>query len=236
MNETSNRILILEDDSNITALLRFHLEERGHSVDSVAGGDEALELAKESKYDLLLLDIAVAGLSGLEVCKELRNFELHMPILMLTSRGSESDKVAGLQAGADDYVAKPFSVLELLARIDALLRRSQQFNTQTNEVITLDTLSVDPQRRVVTLGDEHISLTEIEFDLLYYLVKKPGHVYSRSQLLKDVWGYDHEGYDKTVNTHINRLRNKIEKDPDNPKFILTVWGVGYRSAEKSELL
>ncbi len=236
MNDTSPnrwRILIVEDEEDIAALVALHLEDIGAQTQHTPRGDAGLELALADQWDLIILDLRLPGMGGLEICRQLREQGVQTPILMLTSKSTELDRVLGLELGADDYVTKPFSPLELVARVKAILRRvtaMRQPPAQDSRVCC-GAMIVDAMRREVTLNDNLVELTSREFDLLEYFVRHPGQVFRRSELLDKVWGYGHEGYEHTVNSHINRLRAKIESDPANPEHILTVWGVGYKFSE-----
>ncbi|QEQ96698.1 response regulator transcription factor [Neptunomonas concharum] len=230
------RILIVEDQEDINALIALNLEVLNYQVSCALNGTDGLQQAQDGEFDLIILDVMLPGIDGLQICKILRANNLFTPILMLTARKSEADRVVGLEVGADDYLTKPFSVLELQARVKALLRR-MEFNKQQQteegsaDDITVKQLQIHKTKRVVSLAGQPINLTAKEFDLLLYLVSFPGQVFSREQLLNAVWGYRHSGYEHTVNSHINRLRAKIEQDPANPQFVLTVWGVGYKFSE-----
>ncbi|MFO7594706.1 MAG: response regulator transcription factor [Pseudomonadota bacterium] len=234
----AHRVLLIEDDRNIAGLVALHLRDEGYQVDVHHDGSEGLQAAQQQPYDLLVLDLMLPGTDGLSICRSLRADTRYLPILMLTAKSSELDRVLGLELGADDYLTKPFSVRELVARVKALLRRAEAMAGQAGEVATASSqalqtgeLHIDPERRSVKVGEQPVELTAKEFDLLYYFARHPGRVYSRVQLLDQVWGYGHEGYEHTVNSHINRLRGKIEQDPANPHYILTVWGVGYKFTE-----
>ena len=234
----AQRVLLIEDDRNIASLVALHLRDEGYQVDVHHDGSEGLQAAQQQPYDLLVLDLMLPGTDGLTICRTLRAGTRYLPILMLTAKSSELDRVLGLELGADDYLTKPFSIRELVARVKALLRRAEAMAGQASEVAAASSqalhcgeLNIDPERRSVRVGEQPVDLTAKEFDLLYYFARHPGRVYSRVQLLDQVWGYGHEGYEHTVNSHINRLRGKIEKDPANPHYILTVWGVGYKFAE-----
>ncbi|MGD8427311.1 MAG: response regulator transcription factor [Balneolaceae bacterium] len=233
-------ILIIEDDKEITDLIEINLDDSEYKVNKAFDGEEGLSKARDYKYDLIILDLMLPKLDGLEICKKLRAEEIQTPILMLTARSEEFDKVLGLELGADDYLTKPFSIRELLARIKANLRRvevehkSSQSLVENRKLVFKD-LVIDPQKRKVTLNDEVISLTPKEFELLQLFASNPGKAFSRQELLEKIWGYQFEGYDHTVNSHINRLRNKIEEEPSDPYYLKTVWGVGYRFAELEEL-
>ncbi|MEW6599693.1 MAG: response regulator transcription factor [Nitrospirota bacterium] len=233
----AKRILIIEDNRDLADLLAMHLRDLSHEVDQAPDGVAGLAMAEANPYDLIILDIMLPGLDGLEICKRVRSKSDYTPILMLTARSSELDRVLGLEIGADDYVTKPFSIMELLARVKAIFRRVEktgQTGRNVSGVIIAGGLTIDPSRHAVVLDDKNIDLTAREFDLLLFFAKHPGHVFTRSHLLDSVWGYGHEGYEHTVNSHINRLRAKIEKDPADPKYILTVWGVGYKFADFGE--
>lgn len=233
------KILIVEDEEDIASLVALHLEDIGAQTQHTTRGDTGLELAVNEDWDLIILDLRLPGLGGLDVCRQLREKGIQTPILMLTSKSTELDRVLGLELGADDYVTKPFSPLELVARVKAILRRvsaMRQQHTQSDagfERVSCGAMIVDARRREVTLDERAVELTSREFDLLEYFVRHPGQVFRRSELLDKVWGYGHEGYEHTVNSHINRLRAKIESDPANPEHILTVWGVGYKFSEAS---
>ena len=228
------KVLIVEDDRDIAGLVRLHLEELGCEVELREDGRSGLERATGSGFDLVILDLMLPGLDGLEVCRRLRADSNYTPILMLTSKTTELDRVLGLELGADDYLTKPFSVLELVARVKALFRRMEALRSgdaaSAPERIEIDGLSIDEARRSVTVDGSPAHLTAKEFDLLTWFARHPGRVFSRAQLLDHVWGYGHDGYEHTVNSHINRLRAKIEADPSSPRRIVTVWGVGYRFA------
>ncbi len=230
------RILIVEDQEDINALIALNLEVLNYQVSCALNGTDGLQQIQDGEFDLIILDVMLPGIDGLQICKILRANNIFTPILMLTARKSEADRVVGLEVGADDYLTKPFSVLELQARVKALLRR-MEFNKQQQteegsaDDITVKQLQIHKTKRVVSLAGQPINLTAKEFDLLLYLVSFPGQVFSREQLLNAVWGYRHSGYEHTVNSHINRLRAKIEQDPANPQFVLTVWGVGYKFSE-----
>jgi len=228
------RILIAEDNPDIAQLIQLHLQDLDCNAEIVADGSDALHRCQQHPYDLVILDIMLPGMDGLAVCRQLRTLPHYQPILMLTSKSSELDRVLGLEMGADDYVTKPFSIQELLARIKAQLRRTalQQPQQPTSQApLQIGQLTIDRDRHQVYLAQKKIALTAREFDLLYHFASHPGRVFSRNQLLEQVWGYGYEGYEHTVNSHINRLRGKIEHDPADPHYILTVWGVGYRFRE-----
>ena len=229
----TRRILVIEDQPEIAQLAQLHLRELAERVDTVGNGSSGLEMALSGRYDLIILDLMLPGLDGLDVCRRLRASDTYVPILMLTARSSELDRVLGLELGADDYVTKPFSIRELVARVKAIFRRVELQVDDKQEaagVIEHGDLRIDPQRREVTVSEREVALTAREFDLLLYFARNPGRVFRREQLLSQVWGYGYEGYEHTVNSHINRLRAKIERDPTQPEYILTVWGVGYKLA------
>ena len=229
------RVLVIEDEVDIARLVKLHLEDIGCQVQLAADGIAGLADAQSTAYDLIILDLKLPGLDGLEVCKHLRAGGRITPILMLTSRSSEIDRVLGLEVGADDYLTKPFSVMELVARAKAIFRRMEMIadtaKTGSGPRLAVRDIVVDLERHTVKVKGAAVDLTAREFDLLTWFLRNPGRVYSREQLLDHVWGYQHTGYDHTVNSHINRLRAKIERDPQNPEYVLTVWGVGYKFAE-----
>jgi len=230
-----HKVLIVEDDVDIARLVQLQLRDIGCESDIIGNGLEALNRLNEPhEYDMLILDIMLPDCDGLQICEQVRASNQQTPILMLTARSGEYDRVLGLDTGADDYLTKPFSFIELSARVKALFRRSAtqlESREKVPEVIDLGQLVIDPRSRRVTLTGETIELTAREFDLLKHFAMNPGQVFTRTQLLKDVWGYHHDGYEHTVNTHINRLRRKIEIHADIPDFIITVWGVGYQLNE-----
>jgi len=227
-----NRILIIEDNQDIANLVSLHLKDNSYSVDIESNGQSGLDRALTSEFQLIILDLMLPKLDGLQICRELRSQHVNTPILMLTAKSSEIDRVLGLEIGADDYLTKPFSIQELLARVKAIFRRIEYYQnknkSETHKKISIGQISLNADTRMVKQKDRAIDLTAKEFDLLWYFASHPGRVYTRSQLLDHVWGYGHDGYEHTVNSHINRLRSKIEDDPANPEFILTVWGVGYK--------
>ncbi|MFV1872935.1 MAG: response regulator transcription factor [Oleiphilus sp.] len=228
-------VLIVEDDLDINNLLAINLRASGYDVDTTDNGAQALTMATTGDFDLLILDIMLPDLDGLEICRRIRAQGKTTPILMLTAKDSEIDRVVGLEMGADDYLTKPFSVRELQARVKALLRRVEMMRqpaAPVKEILQFGALSICPTKRAVVLDDKTIELTGTEFDLLLYLARHPGMVFSRAQLLDSIWGYQHSGYEHTVNSHINRLRTKIEHDPAKPDYVLTVWGVGYKFNEQ----
>jgi DNA-binding response OmpR family regulator len=228
------KALIIEDDKDISELISIHLSDLDMEVDKAYDGKDGLMKALNNRYRFILLDIRLPLLDGFEVCKRLRMEKNHTPVLMITSRSEEIDKVLGLEIGADDYITKPFSIRELLARVKAVLRRTER-NPLTEDggdvVIRCDGLYINVGMRIVEIGGERVELSPKEFDLLVYLASNPGKTYSRMQLLDHVWGYEFEGFEHTVNSHINRLRSRIEKNMSQPEYILTTWGVGYKFRE-----
>jgi len=229
------KILIIEDDADITNLLKINLQDIGYEVTLAHEGKSGLEKATSNAHDLIILDIMLPGIDGLEICRRVRAKTDYTPILMLTCKSSELDRVLGLEMGADDYLTKPFSIMELLARVKAIFRRMEALHSSHDadqqKKLRRGDIDIDPEKRTVLKKDQPIHLTAKEFDLLYHFARHPGRVYSRSQLLDIVWGYGFESYEHTVNSHINRLRAKIEKDPAKPDYILTVWGVGYKFSD-----
>ncbi len=236
MNE---KILIIEDDPDISDLLELNLRDAGYQTELASNGEIGLNKALENDYDLICLDIMLPKLDGMEVLKKIREEKKTIPILMLTSKSEELDKVLGLELGADDYLTKPFSLRELLARVKAIMRRvnavKKEANSDAQTEIHFPGLSINLEKRKVFRNNKPVELTAKEFDLLALFAAHPGRAYSRQELLDIVWGYQFDGYDHTVNSHINRLRSKIEADPSNPTYIQTVWGVGYRFVEPEEL-
>jgi DNA-binding response OmpR family regulator len=226
-------VLVVEDDKSIADLLEIHLKDLNCNVTKSFDGLDGLKNAVTNSYDLIVLDLMLPKLDGLEICKEIRKKEIYTPVLMLTSKSEEFDKVLGLEVGADDYLTKPFSIREFIARVKAIFRRIQAIQKETGEDtdIIVGDLIIEAAKRKVTLNGERIELTPKEFDLLHLLASHPGKTYTREQLLNLLWGYQYSGYEHTVNSHINRLRSKVEKDLSNPNYILTSWGVGYRFNE-----
>ena len=228
-------ILVAEDQADIRDLIVLNLQHGGYQVRAVADGTSAVAQQLAQPADLLVLDLMMPGLDGLEVCKALRNKGQATPILMLTAKSTELDRVLGLELGADDYLTKPFSMAELLARVKALLRRAELLRAAQaapapaqQQPVRNGELDIQPVRREVRLNGQALEFTALEFDLLLHFARHPGQVFSRAQLLDAVWGYTHDGYEHTVTTHINRLRSKLEADAMNPRFILTVRGAGYK--------
>jgi DNA-binding response OmpR family regulator len=226
---------VVEDDRDIAELIRLHLVDLGCEVVHAADGAAGLAQAEAKAFDLVILDLMLPGIDGLEVCRRLRAGTSFVPILMLTSKASELDRVLGLELGADDYLTKPFSLSELMARVKAIFRRVDALAVAASkpapQSLQAGELAIDLDRRVVTLAGRVVELTAKEFDLLAFFAAHPGRVFNRAQLLDKVWGYSNIGYEHTVNSHINRLRSKIEQDPAKPRYILTVWSVGYKFAE-----
>ncbi len=232
-------MLIIEDDSEIAQVIAVNIKDLGLVTEHVTDGKEGLNKALSGNFNLIILDIMLPGLDGISVCRNIREKDPLTPILMVTAKAEEIDRVLGLEFGADDYMTKPFSVRELTARVKALLRRSNISQNQSSEDqekkrISIGNLIVDFHMRKVELEKREIELTVKEFDLLALFIQNQGRAYSRADLLNLIWGYQFQGYEHTVNTHINRLRNKIEKDAANPEYLKTVWGVGYRFAEEKE--
>jgi len=225
------QILIVEDERDIASLLELHLNDASFDVTLAADGHAGMQLALDRQWDLVILDIRLPGPDGLTICRALRREMAYVPILMLTSKSSELDRVLGLELGADDYVTKPFSVTELVARVKAIFRRIESLEKRLPggaECLYVHDLVIDTSGREVRRGEDDLALTAREFDLLLHFARHPGQVFSRTQLLDSVWGYGHEGYEHTVNSHINRLRAKIEDDPAHPQLIVTCWGIGYK--------
>ncbi|HFA48215.1 MAG TPA: response regulator transcription factor [Bacteroidetes bacterium] len=234
---SSKRVLIIEDDPNLIDLLEIHLNDLECELDRAMDGETGLRKALGGRFDLIVLDVMLPQMDGLEICRRLRAKEIRTPILMLTARSEEIDKVLGLEMGADDYLTKPFSVREFIARVKAIFRRMELWQKPPDHAappaaLKFGNLSIDIDKRKVTINDKRVELSPKEFDLLSLLASNPGKSYDRSRLLDLVWGYEFEGYEHTVNSHINRLRGKIEPDIAKPTYILTTWGVGYRFNEE----
>ena len=230
----SRKVLVVEDDLDLANLVAMHLRDTGCEVELAHDGPTGLERARDGRNDLVILDRMLPGMEGLDICRALRDCARYTPVLMLTAKATELDRVTGLEAGADDYLTKPFSILELTARVKALFRRMEAFGQSEGAAgapILSGDLLIDASRRHVERCGEALDLTAREFDLLHHFAQRPGRVFSRAELLDRVWGYGHEGYEHTVNSHINRLRGKLERDPRRPDYILTVWGVGYKLAD-----
>lgn len=230
------KVLIVEDDRDIVALLEIHLRDLDCQVAFAFDGKDGFQKALDPTYDLIILDLMLPGMEGTEICRQVRAQDIITPILMLTARSEEIDRVLGLEFGADDYLTKPFSVREFIARVKAIFRRTQMMSKKDangkKRKMNFGRLSIDLDMRKVTISDQRIELSPKEFDLLSLLASTPGKSYDRSRILNLVWGYDFDGYEHTVNSHINRLRAKIEPDLSKPQFILTTWGVGYRFSEE----
>jgi len=228
---TQRSILVVEDEPDIAQLVALHLRDEDFKVTLAADGHEGMRQAFVRRWDLVLLDLRLPGQDGLAICRALRSADNYVPILMLTSKSSELDRVLGLELGADDYLTKPFSVSELVARVKALFRRIDAVSRSTKpeaESFSIGGLHIDSFSREVHVNQNRVELTTREFDLLLHFARHPNRVFSRAQLLDSVWGIGHEGYNHTVNSHINRLRRKIESDRNHPQYIVTVWGVGYK--------
>ncbi|HTY58458.1 MAG TPA: response regulator transcription factor [Bacteroidota bacterium] len=234
------RVLIIEDDRDIAQLVELHLKDLGCVCEIARDGEAGLARALGGSHDLIILDLMLPGLDGTEICREIRSEKNYTPILMLTARSEEVDRVLGLEIGADDYLTKPFSIREFIARVKALFRRVEKLkeeasrNEETGEIIRAG-LAIDRVNRKVSIRGKKVELTPKEYELLLLFAAHPGRTYTREQLLNAVWGPQFQGYDHTVNSHINRLRAKIEMDVAHPQYILTAWGVGYRFAEGDEL-
>jgi DNA-binding response OmpR family regulator len=231
-----NRVLIIEDDREISDLISIHLKDMDLDVSQSYDGKDGLLKAVNEKFDLIILDIRLPYLDGLELCKKLRMEKIQSLVLILTSKSEEIDKVVGLEIGADDYLTKPFSIRELLARVKALLRRREMFMTNRetdleDKELHIGDLMINEGMRKVRVRGENIELSPKEFDLLILLASNPGKTYTRMQLLNKIWGYEFEGFEHTVNSHINRLRSKVEQNMHEPEYILTTWGVGYKFRE-----
>ena len=233
----SKTVLIIEDEQDLADLVRRHLEDQGFDVQMAFRGDTGLRAAEAGIFDLILLDLNLPGMDGLEVCRRLRARSIATPILMVTARTAEVEKVMGLESGADDYITKPFGIAELTARIKAMLRRMDSLATiaeaEAQAIEVSDQLRIEPIAREVRLRGTVVPLTPKEFDLLLHFARNPGRVFTRAQLLDAVWGYSHDGYEHAVNCHINRLRAKIERDQTHPDLLVTVWGVGYKIGRAS---
>lgn len=225
----SKRVLVVDDEKLIVKGIRFSLEQDGMEVICAYDGEEALEIARNQEFDIILLDVMLPGLSGFEVCQQIREFS-DVPIVMLTAKGEDMDKILGLEYGADDYITKPFNILEVKARIKAIMRRARSKETTKpadETIIKSGDMTIDREGRRVYIEDKEINLTAKEFDVLELLVLNPNKVYSREKLLTLVWGEDYPGDVRTVDVHIRRLREKIEKNPSEPRYVHTKWGVGY---------
>ena len=227
------KILVVDDEKLLVKGIKFNLENEGYTVDACYDGESAVNMARTGEYDLIILDLMMPKKDGLEACQEIRGFST-VPIIMLTARSEDADMLMGFESGADDYVTKPFNILALKARVRALLRRASMSAAQEpakTSVLTRGHISVDTERRSAYKNGGAIELTMKEFDLIEFLMKNPGRVYSRENLLDLVWGYDYQGDTRTVDVHIRRLREKLELDPAHPEYIVTKWGVGYYFAD-----
>jgi two-component system, OmpR family, alkaline phosphatase synthesis response regulator PhoP len=228
-------VLIIEDDINIVNLLEIHLKDLECNMSKAHDGELGLQLAMAGNFDLIILDVMLPKMEGMEVCRQIRAQKNATPILMLTAKAEEIDKVLGLETGADDYLTKPFSIREFIARVKAIFRRTKYMEDSSIDskapVLNFDILQIDIDKRKVTIEGKRVELSPKEFDLLTLLATNPGKSFSRQRILNLVWGYEFEGYEHTVNSHINRLRGKIEQNINEPKYILTTWGVGYRFNE-----
>ena len=222
------KVLIVDDEPNIREVVGLYLRRDGHTVVSATDGEEALEVFRESEPDLVVLDLMLPKISGLEVCRRMRA-DRRVPLIMLTARGEEEERIVGLSLGADDYVVKPFSPRELAARVAAVLRRVEESSGDVDQkVLSFDGLRIDPNTREILVRGEPATLTAREFDLLHHLASSPGRVYTRDQLMELVWGYTFSADTSTVTVHVRRLREKVEPDPARPRYLQTVWGVGYK--------
>ena len=236
MTQSTKHILVIEDDPDIGDMLGINLRDEGYSVEIATDGTSGLSRLKAKPYDLLVLDLMLPGIDGLEICREMRRMDHYQPIIIISAKATETQRVLGLELGADDYLTKPFSVPELVARIRALFRRIEAMQRQAQVkigIINVGELSIHPASHTVLLAGQTIILTMKEFELLVFFARNPGKVFTRLALLDQVWGYSHDGYEHTVNSHINRLRGKIEADPAKPEYIQTVWGVGYKFTESA---
>lgn len=224
----AKKVLVVDDEKLIVKGIRFSLEQDGMSVDCAYDGEEALELASQNQYDVILLDVMLPKFTGFEVCQQIREYS-DVPIIMLTAKGDDMDKILGLEYGADDYITKPFNILEVKARIKAIIRRSEPKTPKApvKKELSCDELRIDLESRRGYLNEKEVNLTVKEFDLLELLMTNANKVYGREELLNTVWGYDYPGDVRTVDVHIRRLREKIEMNPSEPKFIHTKWGIGY---------
>ncbi len=231
-----SKILIIEDDRDIAELISIHMRDIGHETELIHDGREGMVRSMENLHDLIILDLKLPGLDGLEICRKLRQEKIDIPIIMLTSKSEEIDKVLGLEIGADDYITKPFSIRELVARVKSVLRRGRREISPPgaeDRILECDNFYLNVPKRIVKSYGQQVELSPKEFDLLVLLASNPGKTYSRSDLLSQVWGVDFEGFEHTVNSHINRLRSKIEKDMNQPEFIQTTWGVGYKFKDEA---
>lgn len=234
-----SKILIIEDDRDITDLIDIHLRDYGFTLTKTYTGSQGLKKALSENFDLIILDLMLPEMDGIDVCRKIRDENKSVPILMLTARSEEMDKILGLEIGANDYITKPFQIRELIARVKANLRSVEAITDELTskdetENLKFRDLLINFKKRQVLLADKVLELTAKEYDLLTYFATHPGRAFRREGLLNSVWGYQFSGYEHTVNSHINRLRSKIEHNPAQPKYILTVWGVGYRFSEEED--
>ena len=220
------RILVVDDEKTLVKGIKFNLENEGYQVECAYDGAAAVELARDEKFDLLILDVMMPEVDGLEACMRIREFS-NVPIIMLTAKSEDADKLVGFECGADDYVTKPFNILELKARVRALLRRAAGVQRSQGDILTVGGLSLNTEERVAIRGDRTVDLTAMEYDLIELLMRNPRRVYSRENLMNVVWGYAYAGDYRTVDVHIRRLREKLEENPAEPEHIMTKWGVGY---------
>ena len=234
LENTIGSILLVEDEQEIADIIMLHLSDLGYSVTHASDGMSGLTLALKQSWDLMLLDLTLPRIDGIDICRQVRDTNPALPIIVVSARNAEDDRIIGFDTGADDYITKPFGIDELIARVKAALRRVEAMKSIAStdvDVVSVNGVVLDPVQRTVSISGKAVKLTAKEFELLMYFAKAPGHVFNRGELLEKVWGYGHHGYLHTVNTHINRLRNKIETDPANPVYIQTVWGVGYKLAK-----
>ena len=228
------KILVVDDEQVLVKGIKFNLEHEGYQVEVGYDGEQAVELAREGSFDLILLDLMMPKIDGLQACMRIREFS-NVPVIMLTAKGEDADKLMGFESGADDYITKPFNILELKARVRALLRRSGAAGQkQSGGVLSIGHIRLDTGERAAWKGDKMVELTAMEFDLMELLMRNPGRVYSRENLLNVVWGYEYIGDYRTVDVHVRRLREKLELDPANPEYIRTKWGVGYFLSNRPE--
>ncbi|MFT5893137.1 MAG: DNA-binding response OmpR family regulator [bacterium] len=224
-------ILLIEDEQEIADIMMLHLSDLNYSVTHTSDGITGLALALKEQWDLILLDLTLPRIDGIDICRQVRESNPALPIILVSARSAENERIYGLEVGADDYITKPFGIDELIARVKAVLRRVEAMQSVVStDVVCVNGVVLDPVRRTVSISGKSVRLTVREFELLLHFAKAPGHVFNRGELLEKVWGYGHHGYLHTVNTHINRLRNKIELDPAHPVYIQTVWGIGYKFA------
>ena len=222
------KILVVDDEAVLVKGIRFNLQQEGYQVETGSDGEQAVELAREGSFDLIILDLMMPKIDGLQACMKIREFS-NVPVIMLTARGEDADKIIGFECGADDYITKPFNILELKARVRALLRRAGQTAQKEKNANRLErgAIAIDVDQRAAWKNGQRVDLTAKEFDLIELFLRNPGRVYSRENLLNLVWGYEYIGEFRTVDVHVRRLREKLEPDPANPEYILTKWGVGY---------